>query len=286
MVVIGAHTFAWSPSIQDQDLEPLFAKIKDSEVDYIELASYDLAGLTPYKVRKLSTSYEIPITLCSGLPNGWNLASEDSSNRQKAKEHVRQLLDFAQKCGAAKVSGPIHGDLSTPPTMLPEIDAQKRLIESYQELREDIKQAECIYSIEPLNRYQSNLLNTLEQARNLCEEIDLENFGILVDLFHANFEQGSLYQDLKTHSDYTTHIHISGANRGAIGDCHLDWERIVQWLNSFPEVMTASIETFDHENPVTAQRTRTWRSFGKKAEAIVLDGAIWLKEKTGKSPPK
>ncbi|MAR07306.1 MAG: hypothetical protein CL862_09415 [Cyanobium sp. NAT70] len=286
MVLIGAHTFAWSPSIQDQELEQLFAKLKTSQIDFIELASYDLVGLTVQKVKELSELYAIPVTLCSGLPNGWNLASKDAGNRQKAKDHVRHLLDFANECGATKVSGPIHGDLSAPPTSIPSDDATKRLVESYQDLRDAIQQSKCIYSIEPLNRYQSNLLNTLEQAERLCAEINLQNFGILVDLFHANIEQGSLYKDLESHRDYTTHIHISGANRGELGVCHLDWEQIIKWLNRFPSTMTASIETFDAENTITAQRTRTWRCLGKKPEAIVLDGAIWLKEKTGKSPPK
>jgi len=285
MVVVGAHTFAWSPSIQDHELESLFARLKDTHIDYIELASYDLIGLTTQKIRKLSEAYGIPVTLCSGLPNGLDLSSSDFANRQKAKDHVKKLLDFAQECGATKVSGPIHGDLSKAPSARPSVDSWKRLSQSYHDLREEIMHSKCVYSVEPLNRYQSNLLNTLEQAKTLCIDMNLDNFGILVDLFHANLEQASLYDDLDAHRRYTTHIHISGANRGPIGVCHLNWHQILMWLTAFPPGMTVSIETFDAENPLTAQRTRTWRTLGAEPETIVLDGAIWLKERTAKSPP-
>ena len=59
-----------------------------------------------------------------------------------------------------------------------------------------------------------------------------------------------------------------------------------QWVSIFSKFpIVKSIETFDSENPLTAQRTRTWRCLGAEPETIVLDGALWLKERTAKSPP-
>jgi D-psicose/D-tagatose/L-ribulose 3-epimerase len=285
MVLIGAHTFAWSPGITDAELEWLMPRLEGTSVDYVELASYDLANLTPEVVVRLSSRHNLPVTVCSGLPRGLSLASTDASVRREAQDHVRRLLDFANACGAKKLSGPIHGDLSVPATEPSSSEARQYLVESYQALRPELAQLTIPYSIEPLNRYQSSLLNSLEQVHELCEAIDLPHVGILADLFHANLEQGQLYQDLSVHQPFTTHVHLCGANRGPIGQCHLDWSRLVDWLAAFPTGMMVSIETFNPANPEIARRTRTWRSFGVDSETIVLDGAKRLKHWLSVLPP-
>ncbi|MCP9775917.1 sugar phosphate isomerase/epimerase [Cyanobium sp. HWJ4-Hawea] len=285
MVLIGAHTFAWSPGITDGELQSLMPRLAGSSVDFVELASYDLAGLTPALVSRLSAEHGLPVTLCSGLPRGLSLASADGAIRRGAQDHVRRLLEFAQACGALKLSGPIHGDLSSPAAEPSSADDRHRLIDSYLELRHDLAQAGIPFSIEPLNRYQSSLLNTFEQVSEVCRAVDLAHVGILVDIFHANMEQGHLYQDLASHRAGTTHVHLCGANRGPLGQCHLDWPELLSWLATFPATMLVSIETFDPSHPVIARRTRSWRSFGADSETIVLEGARFLKHRLGLLPP-
>lgn len=102
MVLIGAHTFAWSPGITDAELEPLFAELTGTAIDFVELASYDLEGLTPAAIRRVSAASGLPVTLCSGLPGGLSLASADPQGRRQAQDHVRRLIDFALACGALK----------------------------------------------------------------------------------------------------------------------------------------------------------------------------------------
>ena len=274
---IGAHTFAWSAGITDTELAWLMPKLANQSIDFVELATYDLEGLSPQVVRKLSDLHELTVTLCSGLPRGLSLSSPAPSIRKHAQEHILKLLNFASECGAVKVSGPLHGDLSKPAVEASSYDDWQRLINSYIDLRPALQEAALPFSIEPLNRYQSSLINTLEQTDELCKTIDLPNVGILVDLFHANIEQNNLYRDLNNYRERTTHIHLCGANRGPIGTCHLDWEQLTTWLKTFEDGMMVSIETFDPSNPLIARRTRTWRSFEETSESIVLNGAKRLK---------
>lgn len=285
MVLIGAHTFAWSPGITDDALAGLLPRLSGTAVDFVELATYDLVDLTPGVVATLCADHGLPLTICSGLPRGLSLASPDPRVRQDAQDHVRRLLDFSYACGARKLSGPIHGDLSSLASEPSSLEDRQRLLDSYVALRPELQAAAIPFSIEPLNRYQSSLLNTLEQVAEVCRAVDLPNVGILVDLFHANLEQANLYEDLEAHRVCTTHVHLCGANRGPIGQCHLDWPRLAGWLRRFPPDMMVSIETFDSTNPVMARRTRSWRQFGEDAQTIVLDGARVLKQLVESAPP-
>lgn len=285
MIKIGAHTFAWSPSLNDDEATAIYARLEGSAVDFVEAASYDLEGLTPTHLKTLSQRHGLPHTLCSGLPRGLSLASADAAPQREAKDHVRRLLEFAQISGALKISGPIHGDLSRPASEPSSPEDWQRLCEAYGDLREDIKAWGKPFSVEPLNRFQSSLLNTLEQAKLLSDAVSLKNFGILADLFHANIEQAELYNDLTNHQSATTHVHLCGANRGLIGCCHLDWYRLALWLKAFPDGFGVSIETFNPKDPTLARRTRTWRELGDHAENIVFRGAQTLKHLVGAASP-
>lgn len=285
MVKIGAHTFAWSPSLTDDEATAIFRRLEGSAVDFVEAASYDLDGLSPIHLQNLSARHGLPHTLCSGLPRGLSLASSDASQQKEAKDHVRRLLDFAEASGAFKISGPIHGDLSKPASEPSQPDDWQRLCEAYSELGAEIRAWGKPFSVEPLNRYQSSLINTLEQADKLRQAVGQENFGILADLFHANMEQADLYNDLAEHQNGTTHVHLCGANRGLIGCCHLNWQRLADWLKSFPAGYAVSIETFNSQDPLLARRTRTWRELGDSSEAIVLKGATTLKHLIGAASP-
>lgn len=285
MVLIGAHTFAWSPNLTDDQASDIFRQLEGGVVDFVEAASYDLEGLSPNHLQSLTSSHGLPHTLCSGLPRGLSLASSDPGKQKEAKDHVRRLLDFANASGALKISGPIHGDLSKPASEPSQPDDWQRLCEAYGDLGEDIRSWGKPFSVEPLNRYQSSLLNTLEQAEALRQNVGVDNFGILADLFHANMEQADLYNDLEQHQAGTTHVHLCGANRGLIGSCHLDWNRLGQWLKRFPSDYAVSIETFNSKDTVLACRTRTWRELGDTSEQIVLRGATTLKHLIGAASP-
>jgi D-psicose/D-tagatose/L-ribulose 3-epimerase len=285
MARIGAHTFAWSPSLSDREATEIFAQLETSPIDFVEAASYDLRELSAGHLKTLSARHGLPHTLCSGLPRGLSLASAEVSQRRDAQDHVRRLLEFAEHSGAEKLSGPIHGDLSQLASEPSSPEDWQRLCESYHELAGEIAAWGRPFSVEPLNRYQSSLLNTLEQGQALRDAVGVANFGILVDLFHANIEQANLYDDLVRHQPATTHVHLCGANRGLIGSCHLNWSRLAQWLAQFPAAMGFSIETFNSQDPVLSRRTRSWREFGATSEQIVMEGATTLKHLIGAASP-
>ena len=285
MLRIGAHTFAWSPSLNNAEATEIFERLEISPIDFVEAASYDLSGLSASHLKALSARHGLPHTLCSGLPRGLSLASAEVNQRREAQDHVRRLLEFAHNSGAEKLSGPLHGDLSQLASEPSTSEDWERLCESYRQLGDEIAAWGRPFSVEPLNRYQSSLINTLEQGQALREAVGVANFGILVDLFHANIEQSNLYDDLSRHQPATTHVHLCGANRGLIGSCHLDWERLAQWLGQFPADMGVSIETFNPHDPMLSRRTRTWRELGATAEQIVLEGATTLKHLIGVASP-
>ena len=85
-------------------------------------------------------------------------------------------------------------------------------------------------TLEPVNRYESNFINTLNEGIEFIKRVSVSNLGILADTFHMNIEEVSIYDSIIQAKDYITHVHFADSNRWAPGCGHLDFAKIVQTL--------------------------------------------------------
>jgi sugar phosphate isomerase/epimerase len=88
--------------------------------------------------------------------------------------------------------------------------------------------------LEPINRYETNIFNTLEETANFLEDkksiFDLERIGILADSFHMNIEEPIILDSINKYYDFIKHIHFADSNRWAPGYGHINFREIVKFL--------------------------------------------------------
>ena len=78
--------------------------------------------------------------------------------------------------------------------------------------------------IEPLNRYESNIINTVNEACKLAKKIDMQSIKILCDTFHMNIEEQSFEEAIRTAVDTIAHVHVADSNRKIPGKGHIKFE--------------------------------------------------------------
>jgi len=86
--------------------------------------------------------------------------------------------------------------------------------------------------VEPINRYETNFLNTVAEALAFLDEVAAPNVGLLFDTFHANIEEPSLAASLRAASPRLRHVHVADSNRWAPGSGHLDFAAIIATLRA------------------------------------------------------
>ncbi len=86
--------------------------------------------------------------------------------------------------------------------------------------------------IEPLNRYETNFLNTVEETVAFIDSLGCENVGILADTFHMNIEEPNIPQAIAQAGALLWHFHIADSNRWAPGFGHLDFQPIFEELET------------------------------------------------------
>jgi sugar phosphate isomerase/epimerase len=107
--------------------------------------------------------------------------------------------------------------------------------------------------LEPINRYETNLLNTSGEARALIEETGAHNLGILYDTFHSNIEEPDMDGSIRACGSHLFHVHLADSNRWAPGAGHIDFRSIIRTLRQMEYAGWVSAEILPKPDIAHAQ---------------------------------
>ncbi|PLV59149.1 5-keto-L-gluconate epimerase [Thermotoga sp. KOL6] len=194
----------------------------------VEIAVRDPSTVDWNEVRNMSEELELPIcafgTGQAYLAEGLSLTHPDEKIRKKALRRVESHAKVATMFGAVVIIGLIRGRRERRSRQEVEdifIDSMKYLLK----ITTDVK-----FVIEPLNRYETDFINTVDEALQLLGKINSERVGILADTFHMNIEEVDISESLKKAGEKLYHFHVADSNRWAPGFGHIDFEGIFRTL--------------------------------------------------------
>ena len=211
--------------------EEAIAKAKEYGYDGIELGLRQYEDVDFIKLGGFLSKYDMQV---SSIGTGQvfsdlhlMLCDSDDSRRRKAIQVMKNLVDVA-----ADYSGSIN--LSRVCGYCPEQVAQDfamaQLLDSISILTDYANTKRVTVLIEPLNRYEGNLINTIGSAAKLLKWIPADNVGIMPDLFHMNIEEESICDSLLANREYVKYLHFADSNRHAPGMGHMDYPEIFETL--------------------------------------------------------
>jgi sugar phosphate isomerase/epimerase len=183
----------------------------------------------------------------------------DNDKRREAIDRLKALLTAAAELGAAGVITPaaygIHSN-ALPPFKAPRTPEQDHsiLLEGFGELGEHARREGTKILIEPLNRYEDHMINRLEQATALCDQIGLGSVAIMADLFHMNVEEENSPASLVASRQWLAHLHGADSNRCEPGAGQTDFDAIRQALDRIDYAGFVALECRLSAEPLTALR--------------------------------
>jgi D-psicose/D-tagatose/L-ribulose 3-epimerase len=139
--------------------------------------------------------------------------------------------------------------------------------------------ANITFAVEALNRFESHLLNTMEQAASYVKRVNQPNFGTMYDTFHANIEEKDPIGCIETvfATGKLNNVHISENDRGTPGKGHVNIAGAIQKLKSVGYDGWLTIEAFGGSLPDLAAATRVWRDFFPNTEEVYTVGIETIK---------
>ncbi len=250
-----APGITYGPWVYWHHLEEGMQKAAALGFDAIELFT---AGTAPdvAQVQALCSTYGLSVaavgTGAGKVIQGLTLTHADAAVRQKAIGFIADMIDYGAAFGAPAIIGSMQGHVSASgrETTL------QWLAEGLATLSAKAKAKQVPLIYEPLNRYETDLFNTVESAVSFIKAHQLENVLLLADLFHMNIEERSVAGTLEEHGEYIGHIHFADSNRRAMGMGHTDMEPIAAALRKIGYKGYLSAEVFPlPDTDAAAQQT-------------------------------
>ncbi len=230
-IVLSTHAAQFEAATFKGDLEANIAKIAGYGYDGVELAirdpnlvdGDDLAGMTGQhglRVPAIGTGQ-------AWGEEGLSFTSDDPAVRRAAIERIKSHIPLAARLGAVVILGLIRGVTPAGQTRAQSMDY---LVAALRECAAAAAPRGVRFALEPLNRYETDLIHTVAEGLALMERVGADNFGLLLDTFHMNIEEPSIEESIRAAGDRIFHFHVADSNRHPPGAGHLDFRRILDAL--------------------------------------------------------
>jgi sugar phosphate isomerase/epimerase len=213
------------------DLPNACRRAKSLGFDAVELFPPGPDAVDPETLRNLLADHGLSLAAV-GTGAGWvkhkfTLTDPDETIREKALNFVRGTVEFAGALGAPAIIGSMQGRWGG---SVPKPVALRYLGNALYKLDEHAAQFATTVLYEPLNRYETNLVNTLADGVQLLSGLGVSRVKLLADLYHMNIEEVDIAASLRAAGSFVGHVHFADSNRRAAGFGHTDFAPIVQAL--------------------------------------------------------
>jgi D-psicose/D-tagatose/L-ribulose 3-epimerase len=274
----GVNAFIWTANFGRADL-PLLPLIKERGFDGIEIPIFQPAEFDAAGIRTGLEENGLECTVCSVMPAGMTIFSEDAGARRTAVAHLEDCAKAISEVGAKLLVGPMYSPVGFLPGRRRTADEWKRAVESYQSLGPALARHGVTLAVEPLNRFETFFLNTASDAAALCREVNHPNIGVLLDTFHANIEEKNIPAAYRTVGPWLKHVHTCENDRGTPGTGHVDWPGVFDALREVKYDGWLTIESFGFALGGISAAASIWRDIEPSPESIAFDGVRFLKQR-------
>lgn len=275
----GASTFIWASPFSNKTLD-MIDKAKDFGFDIIEICVEDPDTIDTAAIRPRLENVGIAATVCGAFGPDRDLSADDEAVRENGITYVERCADIAADLGADIVVGPMYSAVGRTRMAEPaERVAQRRLAaDSIRRAADHAGKRGIRLAIEPLNRFETDLINTVDQALVLLDDIGRDNVGLLLDTFHMNIEEKDIPAALRRAKGRIFEFHACSSDRGTPGEDHLPWSEIVRALDETGYQDAVVIEAFTPEIKEIAKAVSIWRPLAASQDALAQDGLRFLKK--------
>lgn len=274
---LGIHAMAWTPHWSDDSL-PLIDRVAELGLDFIEIPLMGIDDVHPGPIRARLDAVGIDVVTSTVLGESTDITSSDPAVRAAGLAYLRRCVDVTAEVGAPQFSGVIYGMHGKRPRERPGQDEWDWSAECLARLAEHAAASGITIGLEPVNRYESPLINTCEQAVRLAEMIGAANVKIHLDTYHMNIEEKNWMDPVLLAGDRLCHFHLCENDRGIPGTGLVKWEELFAALGTLHYQGYAGLESFvDVSGDMTAG-TCVWRDLAPSGDVLVAEGTALIRD--------
>jgi D-psicose/D-tagatose/L-ribulose 3-epimerase len=275
----GASTFIWVSPFSNKTLG-LVKKVRGMGFDIIEICIEDPATIDVAPINEALKENDLRATICGAFGPDRDASSEDQNVRANAAKYLEACIDAARDLGSPVVAGPMYSAVGK--TRLLSRDERAKqwslAVETLKPVADYAGQRGVRLAIEPLNRFETDLINTAEQGLDLVDRIGASNVGLLMDTFHMNIEEKDIPAAIRKAGSKVFHFHSCENDRGTPGTGHVEWKKVAAALREINYQGAVVIEAFTTEITEIARAVSLWRPLAPNQDSLAEEGLNFLRK--------
>ena len=277
-VKYGVSTWLWTSPFTTETVA-LFSKIKSMGYDAVEIPVEYPAMIDAKKVKAALQLNGLEGIVCGAFGPSRDLTHDDPAVHENCFQYIIQCLDLCYAWGAKFLAGPMYSAVGK--ARMVSTEQRKiewdRAVTNLQKVCSLAQERQLAIAIEPLNRFESDMINTAQDVMRLIADINHPAARVLLDGFHMAIEESSMEEAITLVGDKLIHLQVSENYRGTPGTGQTPWHSLKKGLTTINYHGAVSIESFTPEIKELAGAVCIWKNLAPTQDGFAQEGLHFLK---------
>ncbi len=271
----GAHAFVWASDWSRQNATRVIEGAAQAGLDFVEIPllrphEFDVAW-----TKGMLEKHGLEATFSLGLPVDASLPGQPD----RAKTFLFKVLQVIHQMNSDLLTGVIYGTLGQLPGHPPTPQELEIVAKTIKQVAREAATLGLRLGIEPVNRYETHLINLGSQGLDLIKAIGEPNVFLHLDTYHMNIEEKGFEGPIVQAGNKLQYIHLSESDRGTPGAGNVQWDKVFSGLAAIGYQGDLVMESFVALNPDIARATCIWRDVAGDPAILVREGLRFLRGK-------
>lgn len=276
----GASTFIWVSPFDTNSFDLVY-KVKEMGYDILEVAVEKAELIDWDRLNEMVQEVGLSVTISGAFGPERDISSDNPNVREQGVQYIVDCLKIAEKMGSPVFTGPVYSAVGKTRFVSEDQKKQERewCLENLWKVGKIAQDCGVVLGVEPLNRFETDMVNTADQALSLVKEVANPNIKISLDTFHCNIEEKNIPDAIrKVGKDFLCHVQGNESDRGTPGTGHLDWVGIKEALTEIGYDGAMVIETFGAPSEELAGAACIWRPLANSPDELASEGLAFYKK--------
>jgi len=280
MNLLGVHALVFAGSWSKPDRERAVGGAARLGYDLIEIPLLDPKSVDAAATAKLIEKHGIRGATSLGLNFKADISSPNKAIAKRGETLLQQALAVTRDIGATYMGGVIYSALGKYPGPAT-ASGRRNCIAALRRLAKDAKKSGITLGLEAVNRYETNLINTGEQAVEIIKATGADNIVVHLDTYHMNIEEGDLAHCVETCGKHVGYVHVGESHRGYLGTGTVDFGKIFRALVRIGYGGPITFESFSSAvvDPQLSNALAVWRNLWSDSEDLASAAKRFIEER-------
>ena len=276
-MTFGVNLLLFSGTVDGEVLDR-FGLIKEIGFDGVEIPIFEPGSMEVDAIRRRAEENDLALTACGALPQATRFYGEDPAPREAAASYLKDTVRVVAELGAEIICGPLYKPVGDTDESLPLSRQREETAKRMAPLAAEAEEKGVVLAFEPLNRFETNLVNTAEQGVEFCERVGTGAAKLLLDTFHMHIEEKDSAEALRRagSAGLLAHFHASENDRGVAGSGQVRWGEVARALAGASYDGWVVLESFSQSNEAIRTAVSCWRPFYPSPEEFMREGLAFV----------